>query len=78
MMKSAVKNFKKKTDYAEYGGAPLLGINGTCIISHGRSTAKAIRNAIRTAAEFSSKRVYEAISREINDVRPSEKPVITG
>jgi glycerol-3-phosphate acyltransferase PlsX len=78
MMKSAVKNFRKKTDYAEYGGAPLLGINGTCIISHGRSTAKAIRNALRTAAEFSMKKVYETISREINDVRLSEKPVITG
>jgi len=78
MMKSAVKNFRKKTDYAEYGGAPLLGINGTCIISHGRSSAKAIRNAIRTAAEFSSKKVYEAIAREIDNARLPEKPVITG
>ncbi|GAB4412364.1 MAG: phosphate acyltransferase PlsX [Thermodesulfovibrionales bacterium] len=66
LMKPALRNFRKKTDYAEYGGAPLLGINGTCIISHGRSSAKAIRNAIKVAAEFSRKRVYEIITEEIN------------
>ena len=65
LMKSALIGFKKKTDYDELGGAPLLGINGTCIISHGRSTAKAIRNALRVAAEFSEKRVHEAIASEI-------------
>jgi glycerol-3-phosphate acyltransferase PlsX len=43
-----------------------LGINGTCIISHGRSSAKAIKNAIKVAAEFSRKRVYEIIAEEIN------------
>jgi glycerol-3-phosphate acyltransferase PlsX len=65
LMKSALKSFKKKTDYDEYGGAPLLGINGTCIISHGRSTAKAIKNALRVAADFSEKRVHKAIASEI-------------
>ncbi|MBE0427160.1 MAG: phosphate acyltransferase PlsX [Nitrospirae bacterium] len=65
LMKPALKKFKKKTDYDEYGGAPLLGINGTCIISHGRSTAKAIRNAIRVAADFAKKKVYEIISSAI-------------
>jgi glycerol-3-phosphate acyltransferase PlsX len=69
LMKPALRNFKKKTDYAEYGGAPLLGINGTCIISHGRSSAKAIKNAIKVAAEFSRKRVYEIITEEINSFR---------
>lgn len=64
-LKPALRNFKKKTDYAEYGGAPLLGINGTCIISHGRSTAKAIKNAIKVAAEFSKKKVYEVIAEDI-------------
>ncbi len=62
MLKPAIRNFKKRTDYDEYGGAPLLGINGTSIISHGRSSAKAIRNALRVADDFSRKRVYEAIS----------------
>jgi glycerol-3-phosphate acyltransferase PlsX len=65
LMKNALIGFKKKTDYDEYGGAPLLGINGTCIISHGRSTAKAIKNALRVAADFSEKRVHEVIASEI-------------
>jgi glycerol-3-phosphate acyltransferase PlsX len=67
MMKPAIKNFKKKTDYDEYGGAPLLGINGTSIISHGRSSSKAIKNALRVAADFAAKRVYEAISIDIEN-----------
>jgi len=67
MMKPAIKNFKKRTDYDEYGGAPLLGINGTCIISHGRSTSKAIKNALRVASDYSSKRVFEAISTDIEN-----------
>ncbi len=68
LMKPALRNFRRKTDYAEYGGAPLLGINGTCIISHGRSSSKAIRNAVKVAAEFSKKKVYEIIADEINSV----------
>lgn len=67
LLKPALRNFKKKTDYDEYGGAPLLGIQGTCIISHGRSTAKAVKNAIRVAADFAQKKVYEIISSAIED-----------
>ncbi len=52
LMGSAFKGLKKKTDYSEYGGAPLLGINGVCIISHGSSSAKAIKNAIFVAEKF--------------------------
>lgn len=77
-MKPALKNFKKKTDYAEYGGAPLLGINGTCIISHGRSTSRAIRNAIRVAVEFSRKKVHEIISEEIVNYCSREKTFVEG
>jgi phosphate acyltransferase len=65
LLKPALRNFKKKTDYDEFGGAPLLGINGTCIISHGRSTSKAIKNAIRVAADFAQKKVYDTISHAI-------------
>jgi glycerol-3-phosphate acyltransferase PlsX len=65
MLKPAIRNFKKRTDYDEFGGAPLLGINGTSIISHGRSSAKAIKNALRVADDYSRKRVYEAISEAI-------------
>ena len=53
--------------YDEYGGAPLLGIQGTCIISHGRSTAKAVKNAIRVAADFARKKVHEIISSAIKE-----------
>jgi phosphate acyltransferase len=67
MMKPAIKNFKKRTDYDEYGGAPLLGINGACIISHGRSSAKAIKNALKVASGYASKRVFEAISTAIEE-----------
>jgi len=65
LMKPAIRKFKKRTDYDEYGGAPLLGINGTSIISHGRSSSKAIKNALRVAADYASKRVYEAITVDI-------------
>jgi len=47
----SLKRFKKELDYAEYGGAPLLGVNGVTIIGHGRSNVKAIKNAIRVAKE---------------------------
>jgi len=50
-MRSALKPLRKKMDYAEYGGSPLLGLNGICIICHGRSNAKAIHNAVLNAAK---------------------------
>lgn len=62
MIKPALKNFKKRTDYSEYGGAPLLGINGTSIVCHGRSTSMALKNAIRVAIEISKQRVHEKIA----------------
>jgi glycerol-3-phosphate acyltransferase PlsX len=65
-LKDALKSFVKRTDYSEYGGAPLLGINKPCIISHGRSTSKAIKNAIKIAGEFHSKRVIDVIAKEFS------------
>ena len=65
LVKPAFASFKRTVDYSEYGGAPLLGVNGICIIGHGGSTAKAIRNAIRVAAEFSAQRVNERIVEEL-------------
>jgi glycerol-3-phosphate acyltransferase PlsX len=47
----AFRRFRRRVDYSEAGGAPLLGVDGVCVISHGRSTAKAIKNAIRVAAD---------------------------
>ncbi|MDI6734584.1 MAG: phosphate acyltransferase PlsX [bacterium] len=52
LSKPAFKKFKKLLDYSEYGGAPLLGVDGVCIICHGASSAKAIKNGIRVACEF--------------------------
>jgi glycerol-3-phosphate acyltransferase PlsX len=56
-VRRAFKNFRKKVDYSEYGGAPLLGINGVGMICHGGSSAKAIKNAIRFAHDYAQKGV---------------------
>jgi glycerol-3-phosphate acyltransferase PlsX len=60
-MLPALKKFKKQVDHTEYGGAPLLGLNGTCVICHGSSRAKAIMNAIRVAADLVASRVNEHV-----------------
>jgi glycerol-3-phosphate acyltransferase PlsX len=65
LLQPALKRFKTKIDYAEYGGAPLLGIDGISIVSHGRSTPKAIKNAIRVAKESYEKGVNRHIQEEI-------------
>ena len=65
LSRGAFRNLKKKIDYAEYGGAPLLGIDGVCIISHGRSNSKAMRNAILRAHEYAKFRVNIHLSEEI-------------
>jgi glycerol-3-phosphate acyltransferase PlsX len=61
----ALNGLKKKLDYAEYGGAPLLGVNGGFIICHGSSRAKAIKNAIRVAKEFTEQKVVAHIRENI-------------
>ncbi len=62
---TAFNELKKKMDYSEYGGAPLLGVDGRCIISHGSSNPKAIKNAIRVAAEFKTQDVNRHIVEEL-------------
>ncbi len=57
LAKPAVTAFKKRVDYSEYGGAPLLGINGAGVVCHGKSDANAIKNAIREAASMVKKEV---------------------
>ena len=61
MKRKVFTNLKKQIDYAEYGGAPLLGIKGCAIVSHGSSNAKAIKNAIFQAIKFSSSSINEKI-----------------
>lgn len=62
LSKPLMGKFLDRLDYEEYGGALLLGINGTIIIGHGRSSAKALKNAIRTAYESVQKRISEHIA----------------
>ena len=66
LARGAFYEFKKTVDYSEYGGAPLLGLNGICVICHGRSNAKAIKNAIRVAKEFAEGRINERIASELD------------
>lgn len=65
MILPVLRRLRKKLDYAEYGGAPLLGVNGGFIICHGSSKAKAIKNAIRVAGEFTERGVVEHIRENI-------------
>ena len=69
LSRDAFSDFKKRLDHTEYGGAPLLGVKGVCIITHGSSNTNAIKNAIRVAAEFAEGRVNEAIARELGGLR---------
>ena len=66
----AFNNFKKKVDYAEYGGAPLLGIDGVVMICHGGSNAKAIKNAVRFAYEYAQKRINQRMAEKLEENFP--------
>ncbi|HVZ32617.1 MAG: phosphate acyltransferase PlsX [Acidobacteriota bacterium] len=72
----AFKDFKKRVDYSEYGGAPLLGVKGVCIICHGRSNANAMKNAIKVAAHFAEARVNQRIETELKRWTSSPKETV--
>lgn len=65
LAKGALGKVKNKVDYAEYGGAPLLGVDGIGIISHGASNAKAIKNAIRVASECAKNKLNSHLLEEL-------------
>jgi len=67
LSRPAFKGFRKRVDYAEFGGVPLLGVKGATIISHGKSSPRAIRNAIRVAGEVVANRVNDQIHKEIEE-----------
>jgi glycerol-3-phosphate acyltransferase PlsX len=71
LSRSAFSDFKKRLDHTEYGGAPLLGLKGVCIITHGSSNANAIKNAIRVASEFSESHVNEEIEKGLAAIHPA-------
>jgi glycerol-3-phosphate acyltransferase PlsX len=66
LSRGAFKGIKRTMDYTEYGGAPLLGVRGVCVITHGKSNAHAVKNAIRVAAGLARARVNEKIEQELS------------
>jgi phosphate acyltransferase len=70
LSRSAFTDFKKRLDHTEYGGAPLLGLKGVCIITHGSSNANAIKNAIRVAAEFAESNANAEIEKALAAIKP--------
>jgi glycerol-3-phosphate acyltransferase PlsX len=78
LAKPAFDRFRTRTDYSEYGAAPLLGVNGGCFIGHGRSNARAIQNAIRRAVEFSSARLDRKIHDKIAELHSQEERLLGG
>jgi glycerol-3-phosphate acyltransferase PlsX len=65
LMKRNLKKIYKKVDYSEYGGAHLLGLNGVCIIGHGRSNVRAVKNAVRMSREFVMNHIQDRIQTEM-------------
>ena len=65
LTRRALRRFKRRVDYSEYGGAPLLGVAGVLIVGHGRSSAKAVRNAIAMAYRFASNNFVRQAAEEI-------------
>jgi len=71
--RKVVGRIKKKLDYSEYGGAPLLGVDGVVIISHGRSTPKAMKNAIRVAHEYAQISLPKLLLRNLEENEDLQK-----
>jgi glycerol-3-phosphate acyltransferase PlsX len=65
LTRRALRRFRRRVDYSEYGGAPLLGVAGVAIVGHGRSSALAVRNAVVMAHRFASDRFIERVERDV-------------
>lgn len=81
LARGAFKAIKKKTNYEEYGGSPLLGVNGICIVAHGSSSDFAVKNAIRVAAESISHQINPHIVEEIkryHEATTAPQPAVAG
>jgi glycerol-3-phosphate acyltransferase PlsX len=66
LMKRNLRKLYKRLHYSEYGGAPLLGLNGVCVIGHGRSNPTAVKNAIKLAKDFVVSQAVEKIQHEMS------------
>jgi glycerol-3-phosphate acyltransferase PlsX len=78
LSRKAFNDFKKRLDYSEYGGAPLLGVRGVCIVNHGSSNDRAIYNGIRVTVEFAQAGINERLEREFSYQRPARTLHQTG
>lgn len=65
LSRQAFRRFRRRVDVSEYGGAPLLGLNGLCVVGHGRSSAKAVRNAVAMAARFVSQGLVAGVAADV-------------
>ncbi|HXW07323.1 MAG TPA: phosphate acyltransferase PlsX [Vicinamibacterales bacterium] len=65
LSRQAFRRFRKRVDYSEYGGAPLVGVNGHCVVGHGRSSAKAVRNAVMMASKVVADGLVDKLSLEV-------------
>ncbi len=72
LARPAFVNFKRRTDYTEFGAVPLLGVEGGCFIAHGRSNAKAVRSAIRRAEEFCAAELHQKIRAKVAELHAEE------
>jgi glycerol-3-phosphate acyltransferase PlsX len=73
LAKGALTALKRKADYAEYGGAPLLGVQGACLVGHGRSSPKAVKNAVRFAHAYATHGVISHIESKVAELRARQR-----
>lgn len=80
LARPAFESFKSRIDYSEYGGAPMLGLRGGCFVAHGRSSARAIHNAVRRAVEFCEADIHLKVSAKLSEVayEAHSKAVVAG
>jgi glycerol-3-phosphate acyltransferase PlsX len=75
LSRRAFRRFRKRVDYSEFGGAPLLGVAGLCIVGHGRSSVKAVRNAVVMASRMAGNRMMDRLKTQmtqISQIAPNE------
>lgn len=70
LSRQAFRRFRRRVDYSEYGGAPLLGLNGLCIVGHGRSSAKAVANAVMMAVRAVDEKLLERLRAGVSALAP--------
>jgi glycerol-3-phosphate acyltransferase PlsX len=68
LSRQAFRRFRKRMDYAEYGGAPVIGLDGLCVVGHGRSSPKAVRNAIAMTVRCVREGLVENLARQVSPV----------